>query len=400
MTQNSLSPSIEFICPTCHTSGSSIFFYSRDVPVHSVVLLNSRTEAINFPTGDITLALCPTCGFIFNAVFNADLHDYSSNYEATQGFSPTFNAFHRQLATRLIEEYDLYGKQIIEIGCGQGEFLALLCDIGNNHGVGFDPAFDPARSENTTNEKITFIKDFYSESYAHHQADFVCCKMTLEHIRQTADFVSVVRRSIGDNPATVLFFQVPDVTRILRETAFWDIYYEHCSYFSPTSLAYLFQKSGFDVINLTTEYDDQYLMIEARPGNGQIKVSLDQDQALSELQNEVADFVNNLQLKLAWWQNKLAEIKQQRQRVVIWGGGSKGVAFLTTLDIRDEIEYVVDINPHKHGAYIAGTGQEIVAPSFLQKYEPHIVIVMNPVYCDEIRQALKQMGIAAELIEM
>ena len=35
----------------------------------------------------------------------------------------------------------LRGKDIIEIGCGKGEFLLLLCEMGNNRGTGFDPGF-------------------------------------------------------------------------------------------------------------------------------------------------------------------------------------------------------------------------------------------------------------------
>ena len=44
----------------------------------------------------------------------------------------------------LIRRYDLRGKEVIEIGCGKGEFLSLLCEVGDNRGVGFDPADDDA----------------------------------------------------------------------------------------------------------------------------------------------------------------------------------------------------------------------------------------------------------------
>jgi hypothetical protein len=71
---------------------------------------------------------------------------------------------------------------------------------------------------------------------------------------------------------------------------------------------------------------------------------------------------------------------------------------LTTLGLGDEIDYVVDINPLKHGTYLAGTGQQVVAPEFLKTYEPDLVIVMNPVYCDEIGQQLRDMGLAVELL--
>ncbi|MEZ5267937.1 MAG: hypothetical protein R2789_04985 [Microthrixaceae bacterium] len=57
---------------------------------------------------------------------------------------------------------------------------------------------------------------------------------------------------------------------------------------------------------------------------------------------------------------------------------------MTSLSIQDEIQYAVDINPHKQGMFMAGTGQEIVAPDFLATYRPDLVVIMNPVYLEEI----------------
>jgi SAM-dependent methyltransferase len=390
--------SADCICPSCGAVGMSIFYELERVPVHSVLLLSTREEALNYPTGDIVLGFCPVCGFISNIAFESSLQEYSSGYEATQSFSPTFNAFAHRLAERLINQYELYGKDIIEIGCGQGEFLTMLCELGGNRGVGFDPAYVGPRTESQVQDRITFVRDFFSEEYADYQGDFVCCKMTLEHIQQPADFVSTVRRSLGDQLDTIVFFQVPDVSRVLRERAFWDIYYEHCSYFSLGSLARLFRKCGFDVVRLAKEYDGQYLTIEARPGDGAGGASLAQEDDLEDLARAVADFSQNCPHKLDAWRRHLHRIGPNGRRAVIWGAGSKGVAFLTTLDVQDEIEYAVDVNPRKHGTYMAGTGQQIVGPEFLGAYRPDVVIVMNPIYCSEIQQDLDRMGITAELM--
>ena len=56
--------------------------------------------------------------------------------------------------------------------------------------------------------------------------------------------------------------------------------------------------------------------------------------------------------------------------LILWGGGSKAVAFLTTLDVREGIEYAVDINPRRSGTFLAGTGQEIVAPGSWRTTDP------------------------------
>jgi len=385
-------------CCSCGGKSVSIFYEVKGMPVHSVLLMPNREKALNYPKGDIVLGFCETCGFISNVAFDPRLHEYSHMYEETQGFSPTFNAFHHRLATYLIDRYGLHNKTIIEIGCGKGEFLTLLCELGGNRGIGFDPAYVSHRNTNPAKERITFIKDFYSRKYAQYEGDVFCCKMTLEHIQNTAEFVRTVYDSVTSKRETIVFFQVPDIIRILRELAFWDIYYEHCSYFSMGSLARVFHKSGFDVIDVWKDFEDQYVMIEARPRKGRPTTLPDQAEDREDLKGDVARFSENVQRNLQFWKEYFRKMMQDGKRTVLWGGGSKAVGFLTTLDIRNEIEYVVDINPHKHGTYVAGTGQEIVAPNFLREYKPDVVIVMNPVYRDEITKDLQQMGLPPEVI--
>ncbi len=389
------------ICPGCGAPGVSVFYAKEQAPVHSVLLLPDREEAVSYPTGTIELGFCASCGFIFNTAFDPNLqHEYSTRYEETQGYSPTFNAFSKRLAERLIERYDLHQKDIIEIGCGKGEFLTLLCQLGDNRGVGIDPSYVRDRSLSAPDERVSFRTEFYSDHHADLKADFVCCKMTLEHIDQTAEFVGTVARTTVDRPDTIIFFQIPNATRVIGDAAFWDIYYEHCSYFSPGSLARLFRNQGFDVLDLWTDYDDQYLMIEARPANGQDRrfPALEDDlDAMTEL---VRAFPDSFAQKAGYWQTVLQRAAANNQRVVLWGSGSKGVAFLTTLNIREAIQYTVDINPNKHGTFMAGTGQEIVGPAFLAEYRPDVVIIMNPVYKQEIQRQLAEMGLAPEILAL
>jgi SAM-dependent methyltransferase len=387
-------------CPNCEVGELEIFHEVLGVPAHSVLLLNSREEALNFPKGDIRLGVCPNCGFISNVAFDPALNEYSARYEATQSFSPTFNVFAHNVATSLIERHNLREKTIIEIGCGQGEFLTMLCELGNNRGVGFDPAYRPHEIDSPAKGQLEFIADFYSEKYTDVPGDFVACKMTLEHIQPTAEFIRTVRRAVGGNPDRVIFFQIPNAMYVLDEVAFWDVYYEHVSYFTKGSVARLFRYAGFDVTHLATDYNDQYLMIEAQPRTGSAKPPLPEEDDLALIQRKVAEFKARLAGKLAQWRSVLEDVRTNNKRAVIWGGGSKGVAFLTTLGVTDEIPYAVDINPLKHGTFMAGTGQEIVAPEFLKEYQPDIVIVMNPIYCDEIQQDLDRLEVQAELIPL
>ena len=363
-----------------------------------MLLLSDRNEALECPRGDIVLAFCERCGFISNVAFDPSLTQYSQDYESSQAFSPRFNAFAKDLAIRLIDRHDLRGKDIIEIGCGGGDFLALLCELGGNRGLGIDPAAGVGKEGLQDSHQITFIRDFYTERYAGCQGELVLCRHTLEHIWDTGEFVTTVRRTMGDQWKPVVFFELPDVTRVLRDVAFWDVYYEHCSYFSAGSLARLFKDKGFDVSEVSLGFDDQYLLLEAFPGNGAWAQSFDNGDYLQSMAQDVAHFAGAYQAKLQTWKEKLQRTASRGQRCIVWGGGSKGVAFLNLLGVRDEVEYVVDINPLKQDKFVAGTGHKIVGPEFLRQSKPDVILVMNPIYTDEIGEHVHGMGIDAELV--
>ena len=171
----------------------------------------------------------------------------------------------KQLADRWVEQYDLRDKTVLEIGCGKGEFLVMMAEAGAGHCIGIDPGVHPERIESPAADHLEWIVDFYSESYEHLAADAVVCRHTLEHIPDVEGFLSMIRSSLGDRTDTIVLFELPDIQRILDETAFWDLYFEHCSYFSAGSLARLFRRCGFEVLSVSREYDDQYLLVEARP---------------------------------------------------------------------------------------------------------------------------------------
>ena len=386
-------------CPNCGSHGLSVFYEVENVPVHSCLMLSSTEDALDFPSGDVELALCETCGFITNTLFDAKWSAYAPNYEDQQSFSPTFNRFAKELAQQLIDRYDLHNKSIVEIGCSKGDFLYLLCELGNNTGVGIDPSAVPGRVSSPAAGRVTLIQDYYSEKYAEHVGDFICCRHTLEHIQPTAEFISTVRRSIGDRPVSVVF-EIPDTVRVLEEAAFEDIYYEHCSYFTPGSLARLFRNCGFEVTDLYRAYGDQYLLIDARPVAMPSEKIHPLEDSPAEISQAVQAFVDQIHGKLEGWRSRLETAQQEGKKVVVWGSGSKCVAFLTTLATIDKIQYVVDINPHRHGKFIPGVGKQIMSPAFLKEYQPDLVIVMNEIYCDEIGAMLKDMGVAPEIVAL
>jgi SAM-dependent methyltransferase len=392
-------PEMRTICACCGAPGMELFHSINGVPTNSCILLPTREEALAYPRGDVRLAFCRRCGFISNIAFDPKLTEYSGRYEETQAFSPTFNIFQDKLAHALVERHDLHNKELIEIGCGKGEFLRLMCNLGSNRGLGFDPGYSEARGDSQGTPGFRVIRDFFSEKYTDQSADFVACKMTLEHIPTPELFLSAAVRTVREDG--VIFIQVPESLRILRDCAFEDIYYEHCSYFSAGSLGRLFHQLGLRVLSTEIEYDGQYLTVEATfPGARVASTDEPQFEDLDELARHVAGFPMRVQTKMQEWQQHLARWESQGKRVAIWGSGSKGVSFLTGVPGAEAITHAVDINPYRHGYFMPKTGQQIVGPQQLREIRPDAVIVMNRIYVPEIKAQIGELGLTPELLAL
>jgi SAM-dependent methyltransferase len=393
-------PMADSICMACGADGLDGFYRAGNVPVHSVILLNSSNEGLNYPRGDIDLAFCSQCGFIQNRAYDPDTQEYGTSCEETQAFSEVFGHFATELARGLIQRYGLGGKRVVEVGCGKGDFLVLLARLGLGVGVGIDPGVEADRIPEDVRDRLQLIPEFFAESHIRGEADLLVCRHTLEHIQNVADFVRMTRLGEGGENVPV-FYEVPAAERVLSQRAFWDIYYEHCSYFSRGTLLRLFQSNGFIVEDLDTVYGNQYHLLfghPARSGEGQNQRMPETELAI--LRTTVADFRDGINKRLLEWRDRIRGWASRGHGVVLWGSGSKAVSFLTTLGIGDEVAGVVDINPFRQGRYLPGTGHRILAPEELPTLAPNRIVIMNPMYTKEVRTRLESLGLFPELIAL
>ena len=386
------------ICPCCNSHKTEEFFRIKNAPVQSVVTVKSYEEAISIPRMDITLAFCNSCGFIYNSSFDTSIDYYTKGYEDQQGYSPTFTKFITEITNRFINKYNVRNKDVVEIGCGKGDFLNLICGLGNNRGIGIDPAYVNGRLK--PNPNVSFVKEFYSCEHGKLPNDVIVCRHTLEHIHNTKTFLDTIKHSIQAKNEVIVLFEVPSIVRILKVQAFWDIFNEHCSYFSPGSLARLFKMSGFEVLDLYQEYEEQYLFIEARVSQNSSQQIHAIEESIEQLREYVNEFAIKINYQLSSYKKLLQKLKDENKKVALWGGGSKSVGFLTHFDEMKVIKHVVDINPHMQGNYIPGIGIQYVHPKILHLFRPDTIIIMNAVYKTEIEKMLTEMNLFPELISL
>lgn len=382
------------ICPSCTSDATSRFFHSAGVPCLDAVVMKDRAAALAVPRGDLDLALCRDCGLVFNAAFDPEQVPYDANYESTQAASPTFNAFHAELADTLIAACMPNGGHAVEIGCGQGEFLELLAERGGVRGTGYDPAYrgQPVHPLVHIQPRLFLGEEDLDD------VDLVLCKMTLEHIIDVAGMLGDLRRSLGDRP-TKVFFMIPDFGRVMERRTFWDISYEHCTYYTPGSLARAFRRSGFAPLEIGRVYGGQYLTILAEPGDA-ASPALPEEESAAVTVAAVDRFATLLSQSVDEWRGRIAAWDREGKGLVIWGGGAKTVNFLSLLGDGAMPLAAVDINPRKHGTFLPGSGLAIVPPTAIQALGAGRILLMNPIYFDEVSADLKALGVAAPLLNI
>lgn len=388
-----------FSCPACESSRVDVFHGVDGVPVNSCLLVDGRDKALGFPRGDLRLGLCLDCGFVTNTAFDPSRTAYSPDYEETQGFSPHFQSFIRGLSRDWVDRFGLSGKHVIEIGCGKGEFLVEMLRAGAGSGLGIDPGVHPERVPDDVRDRVEWVRGFFPADLPELVADAVVCRHTLEHIAPVAEFMRSVRQAIGDRRQTVVLFELPGTQHVLDEAWFWDTYYEHCSYFTAGSLARLMRRTGFEVLDVRPAYDGQYLLVEAMPSSTPADgAPLPIEDDIDRVKAGAEHFASTYGSVIEGWRRRITEVREHGGATVIWGSGSKGVAFLAALgEDASAVTAAVDINPFKHGRFMAGTAHEIISPKALVDVRPDLVIAMNSAYLHEIDADLVSLGVDCTL---
>lgn len=324
--------------------------------------------------GLISLRKNQITGLIENQSFDDSQICYDENYQNNQATSNVFSA-HMRHVYEVIKRQFPAGSKLVEVGCGKGDFLNIVEADGHFDYAGYDFAYE--------GDNPNIHKRFLNEN-DRIDADIIVLRHVLEHIQKPHLFLAMLAQVF---PNTPIYIEVPDYTWITDHSAFFDLTYEHVNYFTPNSLSGLFTSSmdsGLlfqhqyqyiiaDLGSLTSDYTDHY--------NSDNWVILDLKDIFKGMQNAI---------------NSIEQLNPS-QKIVIWGGATKGVLFAHHLkmlapDVFKRIGSAIDINPNKQDKYLPSTKLKIVSDAdFIASANgDEIVVVMNPNYFDEIKLFLEQ----------
>lgn len=356
----------------------------------------SREEALASLTGRFDLRACPTCGFAFNAEFDKSLLTYDENYDNLVP-SKVIEDYYRQIAGFLYDNFNLANGTLIEIGCGKGAFLNILCRMYPDvEAIGLDPSYEPDDRETPSN--VRFVQEIFDGSQITQKPSLILCRHVLEHIARPRAFLESIRDAVIQFPGTPFFIEVPELEWILENDAFWDFCYEHCNYFTQSSLKNTVELAGLTADKLRKDFGDQYLWVtgtfRSAPPAG-----LEDDQIVRKL-TSYSDAESHLMEAV---KDKLVRLKKNGHLLVVWGMATKGVVFCNLIDPEHRLfDFCIDINENKSGCFVPHTGHRIDSPeTFVNMNHPGniIVIVMNPNYIIEIERICSALNLTATFID-
>src|SRR6266581_2365692 len=305
------------ICDACGGGTLVPFADLDDIPVLCGVHWADAEAAAASPFGRMVLAYCPSCAYVRNVAFDPAVMVYDTTMDTNLHHSPAFQAFSAELVKHLAARYELGGKRVLDIGCGQGEFLRELCHTTGCSGVGYDAMYaGPAGWDASA---AVFHSGHAPRGAALPEYDMVTSRHWFEHIDDPYEFLVDLRRRAGTRPVNG-YIEVPDACYDLS-TAGWEVIYPHVSYFDAYSLVRIVERAGWRVEDTGTLFGGMFRFIEIsanvagdRTGDQPIPGPADGERQLAA----VASFRERHEAEKAAWRQRIGDLVERGARPVLW----------------------------------------------------------------------------------
>lgn len=330
------------------------------------------TAATLSADGGVSLALhqCSACGVV--QLTNPPVPYYRDVIRAA-GLSAEMRAFRLQQFGAWVAGHDLAGKPVLEVGCGQGEYLALLREAGVD---AWGLEHRAASVAHCQTQGLQVLQGFMEGPETRlagpgvpgHFDGFAILNF-LEHIPAAHRTLAGIAAHLS--PGASGLVEVPNFDMILKAGLFAEFIPDHLHYFTQATLTGLLERSGFEVLECRPEWHDYVLSATVRK-----RQPLDLSR-LNQRQHALADEFRRFLAGFA------------PGRVAIWGAGHQALALISLMGIAPHIRYVLDSAPFKQGRYTPATHLPIVPPERLAEGEVDAVIVLAASYSDEVLRTLR-----------
>ncbi len=316
---------------------------------------------------DLALCQCSGCGLV---QFDCEPVWYFRDVIRAGGYSTTMTELRRTQYKHLIEKYNLKGKKIIEVGCGQGEFLQVLTEFPvKAYGIEHKEELVAKAREKGLQVEKQFAED-ESVVLENGPFDAFLSFNFLEHQPNPNGMMRCIYNNLAEGGFGLV--TVPSFEYILENDSFYELLRDHIANYSEETLRFLMEKNGFRVLECSmVNRDTLSIIVQKRP---RVNTKGLEDN-FSLLKNQMKQFVE--------------ERVKQGKKVAIWGASHQGFTAASTTEIEKGISYIIDSAPFKQGKYSPASHLPIVSPEHFFKEPVDSIIIIAPGYTKEIADTIK-----------
>ena len=316
---------------------------------------------------DLDIFQCAACGLVQTG--NPPVPYYREVVRAA-AFSEDMKAFRRGQFADFARKYALHGRKVIEIGCGRGEYLALLREAGMDaHGLEYADEAVRHCVANGLQATRGFVDSAACElASAPFDAFFVL--NFLEHWPDPNTGLRGIARNLSEDGIGLV--EVPNFDMILRNRLFAEFISDHLCYFTQESLETTLRLNGFEVVEMDEVWHGYILSAVVRRRRPCDVAPF--DAARRGLKGEIEAYLS----------------RHAARGAAVWGAGHQALAAIALLGLGEKIRYVVDSAPFKQNRFTPASHVPILAPDSLRSQPVGAVIVMAASYSDEVAGILRR----------
>jgi hypothetical protein len=388
---------VEHTCRSCRCSNLQQILSFGETPLADRLLTQAQLASAEL-TAPLTLAFCPDCFLvqILETVEPAIL--FCQEYPYFSSVSPALREHTRQNALEIIETRGLNKKSlVIEPASNDGYMLRNFKQQGIPV-LGIDPAAGPA--ESAIAEGIPTLHTFFTRNLANQLkaegklADVIIANNVLAHVEDLNGFVAGIACLLKATGVAVL--EMPYLVDLIEKVEFDTIYHQHLCYFSVSSLEKLFLRHDLflnDIRRVSIHGGSLRLFVEKTDHQSDVVREL----ILNEHSNGV-DTINYYQSfasRVREIKDELISLLQQLIdkgcRIAGYGAAAKANTLLAFCEIDKKfLQYIVDLNPYKHGRFMGGNQIPIYPISQLDYDQVDYLLILAWNFADEIMHQQEQ----------